>query len=351
MIAPVTHMLPLTTILRRRILPVPGKVLARLNQKVLASEVVAEAEFAREHALLDVARGFGIPAAVADRLIRCKQGDRLAEGTIIAEKPGLIRRTIRTPRSGRVIVVGNGQVLLEVGETGMELRAGAPGIVIEIIPDRGVVIQTTGALVQGVWGNGRTDTGVMLSLLEQPSDVLSVGQLDVSLRGSVLLAGHCRDGEVLRGAAELRIRGLILASLMPSLLPLASQMPYPILVIDGFGNLPMNAVAFKLLTTNAKREVAVSAEGYDRYAGIRPEVIIPLPVSQELPFAPEFETFAPNQQVRLRRAPHLGEIATLVNVLPGLTALPIGLRVPAAEVRLQTGEHLVVPLVNLEVVA
>lgn len=351
MLAPVTHFLPLATIVRKRLLPVPGRVVARLNQKVVATEVVAEAQYAREHVLLDVARTFGISAVAAERLIRCRVGDQLAEGTVVAEQKGLLSKSVRTPCDGRVVVIGDGQVLLEVGDTGLELRAGVPGIVTEIIPDRGVAIQTTGALVQGVWGNGRTDVGLMLPLLEKPSDVLTAAQLDVSLRGAVLLAGHCRDGEALRAAAELPVRGLILSSLMPSLLPLASQMRYPILVVDGFGNLPMNLSAFKILSTNVKREVTIRAEVYDRYAGIRPEVIIPLPVNQELPIASDIGTFAPEQQVRLRRAPHVGEIATLTKLLPGLTTLPVGLRAPAAEVRLQNGEQIIVPLVNLEIVA
>jgi hypothetical protein len=43
-------------------------------------------------------------------------------------------------------------------------------------------------------------------------------------------------------------------------------MRYPILVLDGFGAIPMNSAAFKLLTTNNKREVTVNAEHFDRYS-------------------------------------------------------------------------------------
>ncbi len=350
MLAPVTHILPLTTIVRRRVLPVPGNVVARLNQKVSTAEVVAEAQYAREHVLLDVARTFGIPPEAAERLIRCKVGDRLAQETVIAEKRGLFQQPIRVPREGRVVAVGGGQVLLEVGETTLELRAGMPGVVTEVIAGRGVVLQTSGALLQGIWGNGRADTGLLLSLMENSAHVLDASQLDVSLRGSVLLAGHCQDGESLRAAAELPVRGLILASLMPSLLPLAAQMRYPIVVIDGFGNLPMNSAAFRILSTNAKRETTVNAEPYDRYTGTRPEVIIPLPVSQAPPAPREIETFAPGQQVRLRRAPHAGEIASILSLPPGLNSLPSGLRAPVAEIHLQDGEQILVPLVNLEVV-
>jgi hypothetical protein len=346
----VTHILALTTIVRERLLPVSGQVVARLNQKVNAGDVVATGQMAREHALLDLARTFGISPDAADKMVKCKVGDKLAEGTVVAQRGGILGREVKVPRDGKVVAVGGGQILMEVGETSIELRAGIPGTVIQIIPDRGVVVQTVGALVQGIWGNGRMDMGLLTSLLEKPDDVLTTAHLDVSLRGSVILGGTCRDADTLRAAADLPVRGLILASLPPALVPLAAQMRYPIVVVDALGVQPMDPVAYKLLTTNIKREVTLNAEVYDRYTGTRPEIIIPLPVTQETPVPREMDTFAPGQQVRMRRAPHAGEIGTLSNLKPGLTTLPSGLRAPAGEVRLETGEQVLVPLINLEIV-
>jgi hypothetical protein len=348
--APVTHILALTTILRERLLPVPGVVTARLSQRVSASDVVAEARWAREHVLVDVARKLGISIVAADRLIRCKVGDELAANTLIASGSGLFSQELRTPREGRVVAVGGGRVLLEVGETNVELRAGLPGQVMQIVPDRGVVIQTAGALIQGMWGNGRIESGIMVNLMEKTDSALEAGRLDVTLRGSVILGGMVRDAETLRAAGELPVRGLILSSLNPSLIPMALQMRYSILVMDGFGKLPMNSAAYRLLSTNAKRDATVNAEMPDRYSGARPEVIIPLPVSVEPAQPNDVEVFAAGQQVRLRAAPNFGMIASLVRLRPGLTALPSGLRTPAADVRMEGGEEILVPLANLEVV-
>jgi hypothetical protein len=221
---------------------------------------------------------------------------------------------------------------------------------VQLIPDRGAVIQTAGALIQGVWGNGRIDSGLLINLAEKPDGILTSARLDVSLRGSIIMGGICKDAETLQAAAELPARGLILSSLFPSLLPLAREMRYPILVTDGFGTLPMNSVAHRLLSSSAKRDATLNAEVYDRYSGARPEVIIPLPVSQSPAPPVDLLMFEPGQQVRLRRPPATGAIGTLISIRSGMTVLPSGLRASSADIRLESGETIIVPLVNIEVV-
>jgi hypothetical protein len=349
-IAPVHHILPLTTIIRERLLPIKGTVLVRVGQKVSSADVVAEATWAREHILLDVARTLSMTPDAADKLIRCKSGDKVTAGTVIAVGRGLLPKTIKSPREGRVVAAGGGQVLLESGESRMELRAGISGNVTQIIADRGVEIQTTGALIQGVWGNGRVDTGVMINLAEKQDTVLTASRLDVSMRGSILIVGLVKDDAALLAAADLPVRGLIVGSFSPSLVPAAREMRYPIVLTEGFGALPMNSAAYRLITTNAKREATLNAENLDRYSGTRPEIIIPLPASNPPAIPHDVDVFAPGQTVRLRRQPAAGQIGSIVELPDGLAMFPSGLRAAAASVRLENGEQLLVPLVNLEVV-
>lgn len=351
MLAPVTHILPLTTIRRERRLPAPGRLLIRKGQTVAATDTVAEADLHPQHILLDIARGLGLPAEKADRKLQYQVGEQVSEGSVIAGPVGLTKRVVRAPSEGTILAAGDGQVLLQLQGTPFELKAGLPGTVIELLGERGVIIEAIGALVQGVWGNGRIDEGLMHALIETPDETLTADRLDVSLRGSVILAGHCADAEVLNTAAELPVRGLILASLDPQLKNLASRMEYPLIILEGFGHRPMNSIAYRLLTTNGRREVAVNAEAWDPYSGSRPEIVIPLPAAGELPMAGDVVTFAPGQTVRILRAPHSGMIGTLASLSPEPVKLPNGLTALVAEVRLENGELTSIPLSNMEVLA
>lgn len=349
MLAPILHILPLTTIRRERLLPVPGKVVVRKGQKVSASDVIAEARLNNEHLLLDIGRGLGLTGEKADQYLQCKADMPVAQGDILAGPVGMAKRVVRAPRDGRVVLAGGGLVLLEVNTPPFELKAGLPGTVISLIENRGATIETSGALVQGVWGNGQIDFGLMHVLLQNPDDTLTSDRLDVSLRGSIVLAGYCGDSEVLKTAASLPLRGLILSSMEASLIPLAARMPYPIIILEGFGKLAMNSAAFKLLTTNEQREVALNAQPWDRFNGTRPEVVIPLPASPEPPIPPESDQFAPGQRVRIVRAPKAGNIGTITELRIGTTPLPSGILAPAAVVQLESGENALLPLANLEV--
>ncbi len=351
MLAPMSHTLALTTIIRKRELPVSGEVIARLNQRVLSSAVVAEAEYSHKHHLIDVARILDIkPKTAEKKLGDIHRGQHLSAGTVVATGGGLVPKEIKVEKSGRVVAIGGGQILLDTSGKELALRAGISGEITEIIPNRGVIIREVGALIQGIWGNGRINSGSLHIIATKPDHILEANQLDISIRSFVVLGGSCQDAETLMSAKDATVRGLILSSLNPSLLGLARKMPYPIIVTDAIGNEPMNATAHKIISTNNQREnVTVNAESYHHYKGTRPEVIIPLPHADFPPTPREVESFAPGQNVRLRRAPHAGATGTLIELPRTLKTLPNGLRVLVGRVKIKNGEQIFVPLVNLEV--
>jgi hypothetical protein len=344
-----THILPLTTIVRKRLLPVDGRVIAKPGQKVTPTDVVAEAVIGRKHMIVDVAKVLRVTPRSASAFIKVKKGQKIAKGEVIAESTGLFGREVKSPGEGRVVAIGGGKLVIESGGSVFELIAGIPGVVSEVVGDRGVIVRATGAIVQGMWGNGHLETGVMISVMDRPDDIFDASRLDVSNRGSIILGGYAESPDVIKNAMEQPARGLILSSMSPALLPLAMQAPFPIILLDGFGRRPMNSVAYKLLSTNIKRDITLNADVFDRLNGTRPEVFIPLPFSQEPPELREVETFAPGQVVRVISLIAPSQIGNLDQICANPVILPSGLRAKAAEVRLESGEVITVPLTNLEV--
>ncbi len=349
MLASVTHILPLTTIRRERRLPVAGRVLVRSGQKVRATDVVAEANLAPQHMLLNIARGLGVTAEMADQLIERKAGEEVVEGDVIANRGGIARRVVRAPVSGKIVMAGEGQVLIEAESQPFQVLAGIPGNVTQVTPERGVVVETTGALIQGIWGNGRIDFGVLNVVAPDPETPLASDQFDVRMRGSILMGGHCGDEETLRAAADLSLRGLILSTITARVTSYAARLRFPIVVLEGFGRRPMNREIFQLFSTNDNREVVINAERYSRLAGTRPEIVIPLPAPGQPALPQDAAELTPGQKVRILRAPHAGVNGVLTGIRPGLAVFPSGIRTPAGKVTLLDGENVLVPLANLEI--
>jgi hypothetical protein len=348
-LASVTHFMPLAKIRKNRVLPAPGMVVVRAGQNVSPTDVIAQGSFTPKHIVLDVARGLGVSVAKAPEFITVAVGDPVEKDTIVARRSGILPRMVRASSPGNVVAISRGQVLIEVESSPYQELARIPGTVASVEGNLGAVVETSGAWLQGVWGNGKVDYGLLNIFADEPGHQLSAAEFHVSQRGTVVYAGRCRDARALQVAAELPIRGLILSSISPSILPAAREAPYPIIVIEGFGDLEMNSVAHKLLASNSSREIAINAEPYDRYSGRRPEIIIPLQGAGDPPVPRSVDNFSPGQRVRVARNPYIGAVGTILILIPGLTSLPSGLSAPSAEIELESGERTVVPLANIEV--
>ncbi len=345
-----SYILPLTLIRRERAFPVQGRVLVRQGETVNPQTVVAEADLAPEHILLNVAAALGVPPQKAASLLQCQEGERLTEGDVIAETPSkLFRKTFRSPASGTVVMLQGGKVLLRKEKDAIPLRAVYPGTVVDIVEDRGVIIENTGALVQAAWGNGRSTYGVLRVVSETADAPITGNRLDVSLRGSILVAGRCTEEEVFTLASEVSLRGLVLGSIPARLAGAARKAPFPVLLTEGFGNLPMNAAAFELLGTSDRREASLNAQAHNFHRGTRPEVFLPLPASGEL-MPPMPRELAPDDMVRVVAAPYRGAIGYVVRVLPEPHKFPNGIIAAAAVIRFAEEEQAVVPVANLQII-
>jgi hypothetical protein len=158
----------------------------------------------------------------------------------------------------------------------------------------------------------------------------------------------CDQPAPLHQATELSVRGVILGSLTSDLMPVAQRLPYPVVVTDGFGRLPINPMAYGLLTSNVGREAALDARPGGPHAADRPEVIIPLPSARDLEVPNEVIPLVRGLRVRVLRAPHMGAVGVVQSVDEDAMPFPSGLLARSATVDLEGIGATTVPLANLE---
>ena len=141
MLAPITHVLPLTHLRRARMLPVKGRVLVTEGQVVTPTEAVAEAFINKKHIMLDIRSILKTSSrSKARRAISRKAGEHVEEGDVIASSGGMFNRVLIAPASGVIAAIAGGKVLLQMDGNPFVLRAGYPGTVTAILPDRGVIL-------------------------------------------------------------------------------------------------------------------------------------------------------------------------------------------------------------------
>ena len=350
MISKVKHIHALTSIKRERVLPVAGNVLVRRMQKVSPNDVIVVAPTTSQHVLIDIAQGLGVSPERADELLQRQAGDVLEKGDVIAGPIGLLQRVIRASYAGSIRIAGEGKILYQINTPEHELLAGMEGTVTNIIPERGAILETKGALIQGVWGNGKVTYGVVQPASNEMLKELIPEQLNISFRGVVISAGFCRSPEALKAAANVPIKGLILGSMSSSLIPLANKMDYPVLIIDGFQQKPMNKAAESILQANKDKNVALNAQAYDPLLGKYPEVIITQSTTAEPDPPLEAELLRPGKKVIIINGPDAPQIGKIDTIIPGKSQLPSGIETQMAAVSYGADKQAVLPLTSLELI-
>lgn len=346
-----TRITPLTAIRRERLLPMRGQVLVRPGEVVGSADVVARCQLPGEILVVDISKGLRLRRERVGKYIRKSAGDTVQAGETLAAPWGLLGRlkSCRAPVDGQVLAVRNGMMVIEAAPTTFELRAHVKGQVTNVMPDLGVVISTVGALLQGVWGSGGEADGVLKVLVDSPQKPLRARSIDVSCHGTLIVGGRILDEKAFEQAIEAKVRGVIAGSASADLRPTLEALPFPVVLTEGFGALPMSTPIFSLLHSNMGREAMLNADTQTRWDVKRPEVIIPLRSEEEPPLRDRNPVpLEEGMQVRVARAPYLGAIGTVTHLPPLPQTVESGARLLVAEVELEDQGPVLVPLANLE---
>ena len=367
---------PLTMVTRVRELPYAGEVLVRVGNRVEPDEVVARTLLPARGRRYPVARILGIAEKDLPKAVLLEDGAEVEAGDILVRVGRLRPRIFRSPLSGTLSTAeaARGYLVITPPAQTFELRAALKGFVLAVEPYRSVTIQTPAAVVQGIFGLGEERHGVLRVAVTSAGDELLPEMVDERSALSILLGGGPVGAAALERAISYRVRGLVVGSIPVEELqafvgyrgdadwegdgwafPPGSagrDFPLTLVVTEGFGRRPMSTPAFELLASYDGQEALIEGRtclhGAEMY---RPQVVIPLPRANPADIPPEedAERLGVGREVRLLSEDLLGQTGTVVGLPRGLRTMAGGIRCRVAEVRLETGSVVAVPLENLEV--
>ena len=171
-----------------------------------------------------------------------------------------------------------------------------------------------------------------------------------NVRGRVYILDRPITVEDLRVVVKKELGGLVASSMSYHLRETAMALKVPIILTEGFGESQMTRRIYEILHGfENKRQAAFDAISPNRWTSERPEIVIPYQASGQNAFEPRFDAvLIVGATVRLSRAPHEGQIATVSDLPDKPQIMENGLRVAAAQVKLRNGHEVLVPLANIE---
>jgi len=372
---------------KRRILPIPGKVLVKKGEKVTPTTIVAttmvpgDIQMMPMASMLDIdistdtadAGGMGLEyqKSMIDKCMLKKEGEEVRANEIIARKKhvlSIFRKECRCPVNGKIEFISytTGQLAIRERPKEQNLNAHIPGIVADVIPEQGVVIETPATYIQGIFGISGERHGELTVLSKSPEEILTADRIGSECTGKILVGGSLVQGDALKRAAEVGAKGIIVGGIECK--DLRDFLGYEIgvaitgneetaltlIITEGYGKMRMSQKTFELLEESDGKLACIDGTTHIRAGVIRPEIIIPRDDLEKYADSQDKEYLSggigPGAIVRIIREPYFGYIARVVSLPPELQTLETESKARVLEAELEDGRLVVVPRANVEMI-
>lgn len=363
-----------------RTLPLGGEILVAEGDVVEPETVVAHLNPEGYLHFVNVAKELDIPHNLAGECVLKAEGESVRRGEVIATRPaalGLLLAECRSPTDGVIEKIYPSGHLAIRGYP-VPVQAFVGGRVVETVQGDRVAILTAGTLLQGVYGFGgeahgplaildsdglpRTAGGATVVTPAPASRAFLNACLQAKVAAIVAPSAHLRD---LEGFASEALAG---EGLTTGGSAAAGPARPTVILMEGFGEIPMSPLIYESLRSLDGRQASVSGFTQLRPGVERPEIIVPhggIPAAR--PPDPAFvrlgrrtlvyvtrgyrlPALKPGLGVRVVRAPHFGLEGEVVGLPDAPQRIPTGATLPTAVVRLKDGREVTVLRCNLEVI-
>ncbi|MGC9512113.1 MAG: hypothetical protein ACP5D8_00590 [Fidelibacterota bacterium] len=357
-----------TMLTKTRRLPLKGNVKVNKGDLVKADDIVAHTDLPGNVFPVNVANFLNVdPSELDDFMVR-KEGDVIQKGDILAETKGifgLFKSSVKSPVAGTLDSYSKvtGQAIIREDPIPVNINAYIHGIIDEVIPEEGVVIRTTAAFVQGIFGIGGERRGAIKILTEKAGDTLTSDLIDDSCKGKVLVGGAFMTLDAFKKAEKKGVEGIIVGGfnykdikdIVGYDIGVAITGEEPVqttlIVTEGFGEIRMAEQTFNLLKDHEGEIASINGATQIRAGVIRPEVIICLDEKSDDKIKPaEVKGMDVGTVVRVIRAPYFGLLGEVTELPHALQKLESGSMARVAKVKIyEQNKEVMLPRANLEI--
>jgi hypothetical protein len=351
---------------KARRLPLTGQVLVKVGDPVTARQVVARTDLPGKVFPVNVANLLGVLPDEVPEAMRKQPGDAVAKDELIAETRsffGLFRSQARSPIAGVVESISKvtGQIILREQPIPVEVTAYVDGTVVEEMAGEGVVVETEGAYVQGIFGLAGEVHAPIRVVAAAPDAVLDEGAITPDLEGKIVVGGSQLTLAALRRCVAVRAAGVVcggfayhdVKELLGYDIGVAvtghEKLATTLVITEGFGKIAMARATYDLLAASDGQLASMNGATQIRAGVIRPEIVIPRS-GPHAPVEAAASGLAVGAPVRCIRAPYFGRIGTVAALPPQLEMMPSETMVRVVAVALADGERVTLPRANVELI-
>ncbi len=354
----------------RRVLPIKGEVLVEKGDKVKAQQVVAQTFMPGDVEPVNLANLLSMPPGDVKECVLKQVGDLVNEGDPLARTKGvfgLFKNTCVSRYEGTVETISDvtGQMIIRGAPIPVEVQAYLSGVVVETIPDEGVVIEADVSFVQGIFGVGGEQYGEIRMAAVSHEQELMADMITKDMKGCVVIGGGRVWHEAIEraidvGAAAVVAGGIDDQDLMEVLgydlgvaITGTENLGTSVIITEGFGDIAMAERTFNLLRAREGDSASVNGATQIRAGVMRPEIVIPL-TEREKMLETESEHFTGllelGRPVRIIRDPYFGLIGEVADLPAEPQKLGSGSKARVLEVKLESGENIMIPRANVELI-
>ena len=360
---------PSAVLRRERRLPLKGTVLVAAGDAVGPDTVVARTELPGNVQTVNLAARLSVDPAKAYETLKVPIGASVKKGDVIASSRslfGLIQNHVESPADGAIESVStiSGQLILREPPIPVEVAAYVQGTVAEVLPDEGVVVETRGGFLQGIFGVGGETMGPIAIVASSPDEELTREKLTPELRGAVVVGGAYVSYDALMHARGVGVAAVVvggfddgdLRRLLGRDLGVAitgsEELGLTLVLTEGFGRIRMAQRAWDLLVQGRGRVASVSGATQIRAGVMRPEILIPHADSAGAAAEGDGTALDLGSMLRVIRQPYFGRIGRVVELPTDLVRLDSEAMVRVLVVEfLDDGKRATIPRANVELIS